>query len=132
MTLNEALSQGLMVSGVGMTIVFSVLVILMIVLMIMKVVFYKEDKKAKPQKVKAPKKAKKADEELAAVIAAAMYASAEPAMTESELIAVLTAAVAASLNTSTYNLKIKSYRRVGNNAPAWNRAGVRETIENRF
>ena len=132
MTLNEALSQGLMVSGVGMTIVFSVLVILMLVLMIMKVVFYKEEKKAKPVKVKAPKKAKKADEELAAVIAAAMYASQEPAENSEELIAVLTAAVAASLNTSTYNLKIKSYRRVGNNAPAWNKAGVRETINSRF
>ena len=77
-------------------------------------------------------KAKKADEELAAVIAAAMYASQQPAVNEEELIAVLTAAVAASLNTSTYNLKIKSYRRVGNNAPAWNKAGVRETINSRF
>ena len=48
------------------------------------------------------------------------------------LIIVLTAAVAASLNTSTYNLRIKSYRRTDNKMPAWNKAGVTETINNRF
>ncbi len=132
MTLNEALSTGLMVSGVGMTIVFIVLIILMLVLMIMKVVFAKDEKKQKPKKVKMPKPGKKAEEELEAVLTAASYASSKPSMDEGELIAVLTAAVAASLNTSTYNLKIKSYRRVGSNAPAWNKAGVRETIESRF
>lgn len=130
MTLNEALSQGMLVSGLGMTIVFAVLVILMLVLMIMKVVFYKEDKPSKQKK--NPKISKNGDEELMAVIAAAVAAGTQPSMSEDELIAVLTAAVAASLNTSTYNLKIKSYRRIGSNAPVWNRAGVRETIENRF
>jgi len=53
-------------------------------------------------------------------------------MDDEELIAVLTAAVAASLNTSTYKLQIKSYRRVGNSAPAWNQAGLQETINSRF
>ena len=42
---------------------------------------------------------------------------------EEELIAVLTAAVAATLNTSAYNLKIKSFRRVDDRTPAWNQAG---------
>ena len=51
---------------------------------------------------------------------------------DEELIAVLTAAIAASLNTSTYNLKIKSYRRIGSNAPAWNRAGLNDTIDSRY
>ena len=53
-------------------------------------------------------------------------------MSNDVLIAVLTAAIAASLNTSTYNLKIKSYRRVDTQKPAWNRAGITETINNRF
>ena len=52
-------------------------------------------------------------------------------MNEEELIAVLTAAVAASLNTSTYKLQIKSYRRVDGNKSAWNKAGIRETINSR-
>ena len=56
----------------------------------------------------------------------------ESNINEDELIAVITAAVAASLNTSTYNLQIKSYRRIEDKRPAWNRAGLNETIGNRF
>jgi hypothetical protein len=37
-----------------------------------------------------------------------------------ELLAVLTAAVAASLKTSAYNLKIRSYRRIPQDTPVWN------------
>ena len=51
---------------------------------------------------------------------------------DDELIAVLTAAVAASLNTSTYHLNIKSYRRIENTSPAWNKAGLRDVIDARF
>ena len=133
MTLAEALSQGLQVTVVGLTIVFSVLIILMLVMMLMKVVFYNptQPKKEKVKKAPAPKAKKStgtSDDELMAVITAAVAS----AMDESELIAVLTAAVAASRNTSTYNLKIKSYRRVENAAPAWNKAGLRDVIDSRF
>lgn len=116
--LGEALSMGGETTVIGLAIVFSVLIILMLVLYLFKVIFYKDPKKAKPVEVKteAPAAAeKKADD-----------------MDETELIAVLTAAVAASLNTSTYNLQIKSYRRTDNKMPAWNKAGVTETINNRF
>ncbi|MDO4618701.1 MAG: OadG family protein [Clostridia bacterium] len=121
MTLQTALENGLSVTGVGLTIVFAVLVILMLVLMLMKVVFYKDPNK-KQNVVKT--------EQTATSVVQAP--KAPKVMDDTELIAVLTAAVAASLNTSTYNLKIKSYRRIGNNAPAWNRAGVTETINGRF
>ena len=117
MTVQEALAQGLSVTGVGLAIVFGVLVILMLVLMAMRKIFYKE-----PAKAAAP----------APAAAPAESAEAVPAADEGELIAVLTAAVAASLNTSTYNLQIKSYRRIGNNSPAWNKAGVNETINSRY
>lgn len=117
-TLSEALSTGGITTLVGLSIVFGVLVLLMIVLMLFKLIFYK---KPKTQTAPAP-------------AAAAKPAAAEKVeeVDETELIAVLTAAVAASLNTSTYNLKIKSYRRIDNNMPAWNKAGVTETINNRF
>lgn len=117
-TLSEALSTGGITTLVGLSIVFGVLVLLMIVLMLFKLIFYK---KPKTQTAPAP-------------TAAAKPAAAEKVeeVDETELIAVLTAAVAASLNTSTYNLKIKSYRRIDNNMPAWNKAGVTETINNRF
>lgn len=116
-TLAEALSTGGKVTVLGLAIVFSVLIVLMLILMLFKVIFYKDPKKQ-------AKKAQSAEE--------AAPQSAAPQVNEEELIAVLTAAVAASLNTSTYNLQIKSYRRIEDKKPAWNRAGLRETINNRF
>ena len=120
MSVTQALLEGLKVTVVGLTIVFAVLIILMIVLMLMKVIFAKEPKKqAAVQEVKpAP--------------AAPVQSAAEDDIDDEELIAVLTAAIAASLNTSTYNLQIKSYRRIGNGSPAWNQAGLRDTIDSRF
>lgn len=122
-SLSSALMEGLQVTAVGLVIVFAVLVILMLVLMAMKLVFYKDPKKARVV------------QNTAVPVQEPVKVSAKPAEmaeNEEELIAVLTAAVAASLNTSTYNLRIKSYRRIGNNAPAWNKAGLEETINNHF
>lgn len=116
-TMGDALSIGGMVALQGMIIVFSVLILLMVVLMLMKVFFYKN-----PSKQKA-----KLTEPSEPVTTASALVEKED-IDDGELIAVLTAAVAASLNTSTYNLKIKSYRRVGNKAPVWNRAGLEETV----
>ena len=117
MTLAEALSEGLKVTVVGLCIVFSVLIILMLVMMLMKVVFYKDPSKAV--------KEVKAEPEMTT-------AAVSEDIDETELIAVLTAAIAASLNTSTYNLNIKSYRRIENTSPAWNKAGLRDVIDSRF
>lgn len=114
MSLQEALATGGETTALGLCIVFLVLIILMLVLKVMEKIFYKKDKGA-PAAAPAP-------------AAAAPTAPADDA----ELIAVLTAAVAASLNTSTYNLKIKSYRRVGTSSPAWRRAGINDTINTRF
>ena len=116
LSLSEALAMGGQTTVIGLAIVFAVLIILMIVLSLFKVIFYKKPKtQAAP--AAAPAQAAPVEEETA---------------DEEELIAVLTAAVAASLNTSTYNLRIKSYRRTDNKMPAWNKAGVTETINNRF
>mgnify|MGYP003304768234 CR=1 FL=1 len=118
MTLVEALSEGLKVTAVGLCIVFSVLIILMLVMMLMKVVFYKDPNKAVKEEVKAEPEV--------------TNAAVSEDIDETELIAVLTAAIAASLNTSTYNLNIKSYRRIENASPAWNKAGLRDVIDSRF
>lgn len=116
----EALETGGVTTLTGLSIVFGVLVILMIMLYLFKVVFYKDPAKT-AAKAPAPVEEAPAVEEAVA-----------EEEDEEELIAILTAAVAASLNTSTYNLHIKSYRRVDNKRPAWNNAGLRETIGNRF
>lgn len=131
-TLSEALSTGGLVTGVGIGIVFSVLIILMGVLYLFKLIFGRQpkaEKTPKPAKQKTAKPTAVKDDELVAVIAAAAAASETE---DEELIAVLTAAVAASLNTSTYNLRIKSYRRIRDDRPSWNREGLRENIESRF
>ena len=124
--LSEALAMGGETTVIGLSIVFGVLIILMIVLMLFKVIFYKDPKK------QAAKEAKLVSMEAGTDGPTAVYTTEETDMDESELIAVLTAAVAASLNTSTYNLQIKSYRRVDGRKNAWNRAGLTETINNRF
>ena len=116
-SLGEALSVGGTVTAVGLGIVFSVLVILMLVLMLFKVIFYRNNSKKTEIKVEPTE---------------AVASTPAKTMSNDVLIAVLTAAIAASLNTSTYNLKIKSYRRVDDSKPAWNRAGITETINNRF
>ena len=117
LSLSEALAMGGQTTVIGLAIVFAVLIILM--LSLFKVIFYKKPKtQAAP--AAAPAQAAPVEEETA------------DDTDEEELIAVLTAAVAASLNTSTYNLRIKSYRRTDNKMPAWNKAGVTETINNRF
>ena len=122
MSLSQALGQGLMVTGVGLLIVFSVLIILMLVMMLMKKVFYKE-----PQKAEIVQIEKKADASANNAAPPTLNAAQDP-----NLIAVLTAAVAVCMNTSTYNLKIKSYRRVDNNAPVWNKAGLNDAINSRY
>lgn len=120
MTLSDALSTGGQVAFIGLLIVFSVLIILMLVMMLMKKIFYKPDA---PAKAEAP---------APAPVAAPAPAPVQASANDAELVAILTAAIAASLNTSTYNLKIKSYRRIGNTAPAWNKAGRRDVIDSRF
>lgn len=120
MTISQALSEGLMVTVVGITIVFSVLLILMFVLMAMKAIFYKKPKASVT--AVAPKTTPDT----------ATADSTDSDIDEKELIAVLTAAIAASLNTSTYNLNIKSYRKIGNSSPSWNKAGLDDVINSRF
>ncbi len=122
MTLNEAITEGLLVTAVGLIIVFSVLAILMIALIIMKKVFYKPDKSLSEK-----------DKDVS--IENLPVADSETLTKEtdcSEIVAVITAAIAATLNTSVYNLKIRSYKRVSNSSPAWNKAGVSEMLNTRL
>ena len=117
----DALMVGLQVTVIGLLIVFAVLIILMFVLKMMKFIFA-----PKAEKVPKVQKPKVVEQKPTAEVVEVNETDDE------ELIAVITAAIAASLNTSTYNLKIKSFRRVGSVAPAWNKAGLNETINSRF
>lgn len=96
-----AIVEGSLLTVQGMLIVFLVLVILMLVLMAMRFI----SKKDKVKDVALPIEDKK---------------EIIRKNDDGELIAILTAAIACSLNTSSYNLNIKSYRRIGSNSPKWN------------
>ena len=107
------------VTVMGLCIVFGVLIILWGVLELFRVLFYKKPKEEAPAVggVSSP--------------AAPQAVQPEPAtIDEGELVAVITAAIAASLNTSTYQLNIRSLRRVESKAPAWNAIARKENIEN--
>lgn len=56
----------------------------------------------------------------------------ESAIDNQELIAVITAAIAASMGTYSNGITIKSLRRSRTNAPAWGREGRNEQVYNRF
>ncbi|MBR5236086.1 MAG: OadG family protein [Clostridia bacterium] len=114
--MNNIYAQGAVVSVIGLCTVFLVLAILWGVLELMRVFFTapkKQTKPAKAQSAPAP-----------AAPAPAPVAVAD----DGELIAVLTAAIAASLNRPASSLNIRSYRKVGTAAPAWNQVARRDNL----
>lgn len=116
MSVSQALSEGLQVTGVGLIIVFSVLIILMLVMMAMKAIFYKPESSDKPKND---------------VAEVTTLHSENP--NDNELIAVLTAAVAAYTSAENIsNLKIKSYKKVGRSDTSWQRSGRNGVINSRF
>ncbi len=118
---SETLTQMFVICIEGMLVVFAVLILLWASIVIMhKCIALGEKKKEQPVSPQPEKNT------------VSVPASVAVEKEEEELVAVLTAAVAASLNTSTYNLKIKSFRRIGQNAPAWNAAARKEQIENQL
>ncbi len=103
----EYMGEGLKMSVLGVLIVFLVLTIIWIVLEGMRKGFEKTSKEKKeksPAAVPATASPQKAEE----VVAPA------PVTNDCELIAVIAAAVAASMGTSPYNIRIKSYKRITN------------------
>ena len=126
MSLLDKLGQGVPIAIIGYVMVFVVLGILWAVIELMRVVL-------------SPKAPKKTKEEVAtAKVQQTSLADASveevvetEQVDEGELVAVLTAAVAASLNTSTYNLRIKSFKRIDTKNNAWSNASRNDAI-NKF
>lgn len=114
MTLAEKMSEGLVVLGVGVMVVFGVLILLWGLLELMRVVFYDVPKKRKASPAAGTSAQASAPVQQGIVNAPAVSVQEED---DEELIAVITAAVAAAMDTSAHNLRIKSVRRVSN----WNK-----------
>ncbi len=108
--------EGLLITALGMGVTFLALIALSFMLDLLRILFYKDPNKNKPVEVKeeAPKVQEveivKEDKE------------------DEELIAVITAAIAASINTSTHNIIVKNIFRVQDTTPAWNKAGRLEQM----
>jgi len=103
----------------GFSIVFVGLVILLSYISLQSTFFKGNKKKAKQVEQKKP--AKPSNDFVSQVNT-----------DDNEVIAAITAAVAMYLGTSTGDVMIKSYRRIGANTPAWRQAGRRDSIFNKF
>lgn len=136
----EALDLGWKVTLMGVSIVFIALVCLIILTIVYPKVFgwiLPRSRATLDRWAEARASRKRARLEIKAV--RKLGVTAEPASVEqpakkvvteasavqadSELIAVITAAIAASLGTSSNGIRIKSLRRSGSSTPAWGREG---------
>ena len=115
---NDLIMAGLAYTVMGILIVFSILVIIMLVIKAM--ALFSGEKKQKPA-VQAP---------VQAPVQTPAPAVVEEKADDSELIAAITAAIAVFTEQSTSDFVVRSYKKVSGGA--WNKAGRREMLENRF
>lgn len=111
----NVLGEGLLYTIIGFSIVLLVLILITCVLYIFSAVVNAGAKKSEPKEIKPP-----APEPEPAVIEEPepVYSEAD----DTELVAVITAAIAASLNTSSDKLVVRSIRKVNN----WKRESIRQ------
>jgi len=117
MTFGEKFLGSMIVTLLGVGIVFAALLILYFSIIIMQNIVNriqpKKETKSKPVII----------EEQVVV---------EDSIDNSELVAVITAAVAASLHTSSHNIIVRNITRVEDNTPSWAKFGRVDQISNKF
>lgn len=113
-TPGEIIANGIVITIEGVLVVFSILILIMLTIYAMSL--FSGEKKAK--KTVEPVKAEPVPE-----------TAIEETVDEYELIAVLTAAVAACMGTSSSSVNIRSYKKVSS---AWGNAAKREVLNDRF
>lgn len=116
--MKDLILEGVVYTIMGIVIVFAMLVIIMLVIKAMQLFSGAEQ----PQKKEAPAPVK---EEPSPVVV-----QPQPSDNSEELIAVITAAVAAAMGKSSSGLVIKSYKKLSGSE--WNKIGRREALDNRF
>lgn len=137
MTTGEALGFGGKVTLLGVSIVFAALVALIFITWLYpKIAKYIIGKSTAAKESTAAKKAAKLLENEPVIAtekkAEAVIDSKSNEIDDKALVAVITAAIAASLGTSSNGITIKSLRRSGSNIPAWGLEGRNEQVYNRF
>ncbi len=116
---NELILEGLAYTVMGILVVFMILVIIMLVIKAMALLSTESKPKEQKQLVKQPEEVTL--EETPAVA---------QATDDSELIAVITAAIAAAMGKGTSGFVVRSYKTVSGDA--WNKAGRMDILENRL
>ena len=120
LTSDEKVLMVLFVSGLGMAVTFAVLLFLWFAISVLTSIFKgleKRDKKTEP--------VKKIETAVAVEVS-------EDEDEDEELIAVIAAAVAASLNTSIHNIVVKNVVQVSDHSPSWAKTGRIEQMNTRF
>ena len=126
LTTGEKLVGSLVTTGMGMGITFGILILLCFIIMLMtKVLGIADNKKKKVQEAPA-----------AAAPAPVVPAVPEPEenlMDDEELVAVIMAAITAAQGPGKQNnLYIRKIRRTSDDTPAWSRAGNKDSFSNRM
>ncbi|KAB3533796.1 OadG family protein [Alkaliphilus serpentinus] len=117
MTLGEKLFASLQVTLLGMFIVFIALILLYFFVVAMNLVLVRPVKAKEKEKTPAEKLVKEP------AIEEVVEAVVEETIDDTELVAVITAAIAASLETSTHNIIVKNIVRLPDSTPAWGKLG---------
>ena len=112
----DLIMAGLAYTVMGILIVFLILVIIMMVIKAM--ALFSGEKKPKKEKVQETP------------VAEAPAVEVVPETDDSELVAVITAAIAAMMNESASGFVVRSYKKVPGSA--WNKAGRREVLDNKL
>lgn len=111
---SDLITAGLAYTVMGILIVFMILVIIMLVIKAMALFSGEKNKNS----VETP-------------IKQVPVAEAQETKTDdNEIVAVITAAIAVMMNESTSNFVVRSYKKISGGA--WNKAGRREMLDNRF
>ena len=115
MTLGDKLTGSMIVTLLGVGIVFAALILLFFTIVAMEKIIVK----SQPKKEVELKPINDVEEE-----------ETEDVVEDTELVAVITAAVASSLNTSTHNIIVRNITRVEDATPSWAKAGRINQITN--
>lgn len=123
LSLGEKISASLFVTLLGMTITFTALIVLWgLTAAYSKMV----------QNAEAKKKANAVVEVKPAAPAAPVVTAVEPEEDEEELVAVISAAIAAQMGTSMHNIVVRNIVRVSDSTPAWGQSGRMEQMNSRM
>lgn len=123
LSFGDKMEASLMVTALGMLITFTVLILLWGLINVMSRVVASIENKGKK------------DVDTVPGTTVAVQPVVEAVVTEEEdeeLIAVISAAVAASLNTSIHNIVVRNVARVDDPTPAWGKSGRVEQMNTRF